>query len=114
MWVSSSVAGLVIDLHLVAVIHRHPSFARLDGNADKDSGVVVVIAHLVNNANHAISKLAAGPVKQPHAAMGADQPIFHGHFAGPDVLPAGQVLAIEKLLPSASLCGRGTGHGQPE
>src|SRR5271167_270947 len=28
----------VIDLHLIAVIHRHPCFARFNGNANEDAG----------------------------------------------------------------------------
>src|SRR5207245_4014551 len=36
--------GLVVNLHLVAVVDRHPGFAGLDGDANEDAGVVVVVA----------------------------------------------------------------------
>src|SRR5437870_953751 len=62
--------GLVIDLDLVTIVHGHPGFARLNRNADKDTRVVVVIAHLVDHANIAIPQLAARPIQQTHGGMG--------------------------------------------
>ena len=46
---------------------------------------------------------AARPVEQPHAAVGADQAVLDRHFAGADVLPPHQVLAIKQLLPFSRL-----------
>ena len=90
---------MVIDLHLEAVMHRHPLLTRLEGNAYEHTGIVILVAHLVDDVNHTVPDLAARPIEQAHAAMGADEAIFHRVPSRPHVLPAGQVLAVEQLLP---------------
>jgi hypothetical protein len=47
----------------------------------------------------AIPDLPAGPVEQAHAAVSVDQPVLHSVIARANMLPSGQVFAIEKLLP---------------
>src|SRR5271165_663265 len=94
---------MVIDLHLVAVVHRHPGLARLDGDADEDAGVVVLVHHLVDDAEGAVAHRAGGPVEQAHASVGADESVLDGHAAGANVLPAIEVLAVEELDPAIRL-----------
>src|SRR4029077_9327388 len=89
-----------------AVMHGHPLFPRLDGNANEDAGIAVVIAHLEDHANHAVAELAASPVEQSHAAMRADESVLHRHATGPDMLPAREILAVEKLFPFPRLSGQ--------
>src|SRR6267154_6635288 len=102
---------LIVDLHFVAVVHRHPRLARLDGNANIDAGIVVVIAHLEYNANSAVTKFAGRPIEKSYAAVRLNQAVLDGHIAWPDVLPSGKIFAVEKLLPR--LFGlRITGNGQ--
>src|SRR5712692_1858717 len=50
--------GLIVDLDFVTVVDGHPGLARLDGDADEDAGIVVVVTHFVNNANAAVADLA--------------------------------------------------------
>ena len=89
---------MVIDLHFVAVIDGHPLFPRLNRNAYEDSGIVVRIAHAVDDAKGAVAELLTRPIEKSHAAVGLDQAIFHGHVAGADMLPSGQVFAVEQLF----------------
>jgi hypothetical protein len=86
---------LVIDLHFVTVVHRHPRLAGLDRNTNVNSGVIVVIAHLVHHADHAIAELSSRPVEQTHPTMSVDQPIFDGHLTGADVLSPHQIFPIK-------------------
>ena len=90
---------MIVDLHFVAVVDRHPWLSRVNGDANKDAGIIVEIAHFIDDANPAMAELAAGPVQQAHAAMGFDQAIFNRHITGADVFPAGKVLAVEQRLP---------------
>src|SRR5215472_4882862 len=92
--------GVVVDLHFVAVVHRHPFFARLDGNADEDAGVVIFVAHSEDHADSTVADGPGGPVQQAHAAVSLDESVFDGHEAGANVLPAVQVLAVEELYPA--------------
>src|SRR5712672_4361735 len=80
-------------------MHRHPRLARLDGNANINAGIVVVIAHFENNANSAVTKFAGSPIEKSHAAVRLNQTVFDGHIAGPNVLPSGKIFSVEKLLP---------------
>ena len=91
--------GMIIDLHFETVVHWHPLFARLDRNADEDARIVILVAHLVHHMDHAIANLPARPVKQAHPAVSADQPVFYGVPARANMLPPGQIFAVEKLLP---------------
>src|SRR5712671_3375902 len=95
--------GFIVDLDFVAVVYRHPFFARFNRNTDKDSGVAVVITHLVDGPDGAVAQFAARPVKQAHAALACDHPVFHHMTAGTDMLPASEVLAVEELLPVSGL-----------
>src|SRR5882762_2485776 len=97
----------VVDLHFVAVVDGHPLFARLDGNTNEYSGIVVVIAHFENDADAAVAEFSAGPIEEAHAAVRADEAVFDSHAAGADVLPAGQIFAIEQRLPGGGLRPRG-------
>ena len=72
---------MVVDLHFVAVVDGHPFLARLDGNANEDAGIVVVVAHFVDDADSAIADFTAGPIEKAHAAVSFDQAIFDGHVA---------------------------------
>ena len=51
---------------------------------------------------------AVGPVEQAHAAVGVDQAVFDGVFAGADVLPAGEIFAVEELASTVLGLGVGT------
>src|SRR5437899_1002636 len=95
--------GVIVDLNLVAIVNRHPFFARLDGDSNEDSGIIVEVAHLVDHADAAVGKLAAGPVEKAHAAMRSNEAVLDGHVARADVFPAGEILAIEERLPCGSL-----------
>jgi hypothetical protein len=63
------------------------------------SRVVVVVAHLIGDVNAAVTEFFAGPIQQSRPAMGARQSVFHVAEAGADGLPAGEILAVEELLP---------------
>ena len=91
--------GLIVDLDFVAVVDGHPGLARLDGNADEDAGVVVVVAHFVDDLDAAVAEFFFRPVEQTHAAVRADQAVFDGVFAGADVLPAVEIFAVEERAP---------------
>ena len=93
------ILGLIVNLHFVAVVDGHPFFARLDGNANEDAGIVIVVAHFVNDADAAVAEFAGGPVEKAHAAMGSNEAVFDGHAAGADVFPAGEVFAVEERFP---------------
>src|SRR6266446_2209372 len=95
--------GMVVDLDFVAVVNGHPFFARFEGDTNEDSGVIVEVAHLVDDANAAIGKLAPGPVEQAHSAVRSNKAVFHGHVPRADVFPAGEILAVEERLPCRSL-----------
>src|SRR5205807_915709 len=82
---------------------RHPFFARLKRNADKNSGVAVVIAHFVYDVDGAIAQFAARPVEQTHAALARNQSVFNVMAAGPNMLPAREIFPIEQLLGVACL-----------
>jgi hypothetical protein len=90
---------MIVDLYFIAVVHRHPLFAWFEGNPDEDSGVVILIAHLVDHVDLAIPHLATRPIKQTHSSVGADQTVFHAVPARTNMLPARQVPAVEELLP---------------
>ncbi len=89
VFVFFGVFGLIVDLDFVTVVDWHPGLARLDGNADEDAGIVVVIAHFVDDSDVAVAEFLGGPVQEAHAAVGADQAVFYGVFAGAYVFPAG-------------------------
>src|SRR5438309_9189882 len=94
---------MIVDLDFVAVVDGHPFLARLDGDANEDAGIVVEIAHLVDHADAAIGELAAGPVEKAHAAVRSNEAVFNSHVARADVLPAGEILAVEERFPGPSL-----------
>src|SRR5207245_2326160 len=95
--------GMIVDLHFVAVVDGHPFLARLDGDANEDAGVVVDVAHFVDQADPAVAELATGPVEQAHAAWRSNEAVLDGHVARADVFPAGEVFAIEQRLPGRNL-----------
>ncbi len=90
---------VVVNLDFVAVVHGHPRFGRGDGDAHEDSGVIVFIAHFVDDANDAIAELGFGPIEKAHAAVALDESIFDSHITGADVFPAVEVFAVEELAP---------------
>src|SRR5580693_3538154 len=87
-------------------MYRHPWLARLDRDAYKHTGIVIVVAHFIHHPNSAIPHLAARPVQQSHSAMRANQSIFNSHAARPDMLPAAQIFAIKQWLESLPFLGR--------
>src|SRR6266478_4702255 len=102
---------MIVDLNLVAVMDRHPLFARLDRYANEDAGVVVRIAHLEDHTNTAVANFAAGPVEKSHAAVRFDEAVFDGIATRADMLPAGEVFAVEERLPFGFLRSRRDGEG---
>src|ERR1043165_9995144 len=88
----------IVNLDLITVVDGHPGLAGLDGDPDEDSGIVVLILHLIYNANDAVAELAARPVEQAHAPMGLDEAVFDGHRSGANVLPSGEVFAVKELF----------------
>src|ERR1700722_5522991 len=89
---------VIVDLDFEPVVDGHPFFARLERDANEDAGIVVFVAHAVDDVDSAITDFAPGPVEQPHAAVGVDEAIwFDGHIARADVLPTGEIFAVEKL-----------------
>src|SRR5713226_4772911 len=92
VFVFLGIFGLIVDLDFVAVMDRHPRLAGLDGDANENAGIVIVVAHLVDDANAAVAHLVFGPIQQAHAAVRLDEAVFRGHVAGADVLPANEVL----------------------
>ena len=102
---------MIVNLHLVAVVDRHPLFARLDRNANEDAGVVVRVAHLEDHTNAAVADFAAGPVEKSHAAARFDESVFDGIATRADMLPAGEVFAVEERLPFGFLRSRRDGEG---
>src|SRR5580704_3939332 len=97
----------IIDLDFVAIVHRHPGLARLDGNANEDAGVVIFVSHLIDHADHAVAQFSARPIEQAHATVSTDKAIYYSHFSGPNVLPSGEIFAIEELFPFAGRGRRG-------
>src|SRR5216684_7914985 len=91
--------GMVVDLHLESVMYRHPLLARLHWNANKNSRIIVFIAHAEDHMDLAIANFAARPVQQAHAAVSLDQAFLHRVSARAHVLPAVQILTIEELSP---------------
>src|SRR5881396_1666450 len=96
-------AGVVINLDFITVVDRHPLLARFERDADENARIVILVAHSEDHTNGAVAEFASHPVEQAHTPMCHDQAIFHGHRPWPDMLPAGQVLAVKKLLPFAGL-----------
>ena len=94
---------MIVNLDFVAVMNGHPFFAGLDGNPNEDAGIVVDVAHFVDDADTAVAELSAGPVEEAHAAMRLNEAFFHGHAARAHVFPTGEVLAIEERLPRVFL-----------
>src|SRR5215468_8434159 len=92
---------MIVDLDFVAVMHRHPLLAWLDGNPYEDAGVVIFIPHFEDDVNRAISDSAARPVEQAHSAVGVDQAVLHGVSAGADMFPSRKIFPVEQLLPLA-------------
>jgi len=90
---------MIVDLHFVAVVNGHPGFARLDGDADEEARIVIQVAHFIDHADAAVADLAASPVKQAHAAVRLDQAVFDRVATRADVLPAGEIFAVEQRLP---------------
>src|SRR5258708_38136560 len=97
------VFGVIVDLHLKSVMDRHPLFARLNRNANKNSRIVILIAHAVDHMDLAIANLAGSPVEQAHAPVSLDQAVFHGVSARTHVLPSRQILTIEESPPSVRI-----------
>src|SRR6266481_1429252 len=102
------ILGMIVNLDFVAVVDGHPLLAWFDGDTNKDARIVVEVAHLVDDADAAVSELAAGPVEKAHAAVRSNEAVFYSHAAGADVLPAGEILAVEERLPGRSLWPRGS------
>src|SRR5882672_12322620 len=102
---------MIVDLNFVAVVDRHPLFARLDRNANEDAGVVVRVAHLEDHTDAAVANFAAVPVKKPHAAARFDEALLDGIATRADMLPAGEVFAVEERLPFGFLRSRRDGEG---
>src|SRR5258708_20297162 len=91
--------GMIVDLHLESVVHRHPLLARLNRNANKNSRIVILIAHAVDHMDLAIANLAASPVEQAHPAVTLDQAFFDRVSTRTHVLPSRQILTSEDLPP---------------
>src|SRR5438309_10687136 len=102
---------MIVDLNLIAVVDRHPLFTRLDRYANEDAGVVVRVAHLEDHTNAAVANFAAGPVEKAHTTVRFDQAVFDGIAARADVLPSGEVFAVEERLPFGFLRSRHEGEG---
>src|SRR5438445_4768499 len=94
---------MIVDLNLIAVVDRHPLFTWLDLYANEDAGVVVRVAHLEDHRNAAVANFAAGPVEKSHAAARFDEAVFDGIATRADVLPSGEVFAVENRLAFGSL-----------
>src|SRR5689334_4700031 len=92
----------VVNLHFIAIIHVHPCLARLNLYSSIYDRVVIVVSHLEHNPELTLPDYAAGPIQQAHTAVALNQPILDAHRALTDVIPAGQVLSIEELLPRLS------------
>src|SRR5437870_7682803 len=73
---------MIVDLHFVTIMHRHPCFTGFDGNTDENSRIVVFIAHLEHNVNFTVADLSSHAVEQAHSAVRADQAVFHRIAAG--------------------------------
>ena len=57
---------MIIDLHLVAIIYRHPFFEGLDRYPDKHPGVAVEFLHFKNNPDGTIFKFSFRRIQEPH------------------------------------------------
>src|SRR5215472_6941505 len=90
---------MVVDLDFIAVMHGHPFFPGFNRNADKHTGVVVLVSHPENYANYAISHYSARPVEQAHAAVSVNQTVFDVIASWTDMLPSVKVFAVVQLLP---------------
>ena len=98
---------VIIDLHFVAVMNRHPRLSWLERNTDEHSGIIVGVAHFVDHSNARVAHFAAHPIQKSHAAMRFNQSILDSIAAWPDMLPAGKVFAVKKRFPAGILpeCG---------
>src|SRR5208283_5036099 len=54
---------MIVDLDFVAIVNGHPGFARLDGDANEHAGIVVIVAHAINDLDAAISHFPSCPVE---------------------------------------------------
>src|SRR6185312_13477995 len=94
---------MVQNLDFVPIMHGHPLFARLDGNSDKYTELVVLIAHLEDNPKGTVAQFAARRKEQSHPAMRLHRPGAAPPVRGADTVPARQVVALQELFPVRTL-----------
>src|SRR5205823_10677207 len=88
---------MIVDLHFVTIMHRHPCFTGFDGNTDENSRIVVFIANLEHNVNFTVADLSSHAVEQAHSAVRAGQPGSHATAPGASRFPACEIFASAKL-----------------
>src|SRR5258708_4985195 len=93
-------AGLrmIVDLYLVSIVHRHPFLFWFYRDTDENARVVVRVLHFIHDVKGTVGEFAAGPVEEAHSPMTVEQAVIDAHATRSDVLPAGEVLAVKKLL----------------
>ena len=96
--------GAVLDLDLVAVMHRVPGIHGLLSRADEYSGVRLRALRLVHNANDRIADRLAVVDQQTHAADGLQRAVLDDKFPGADVPPAAEILTVEEWFPGGLAC----------
>jgi hypothetical protein len=86
---------VIIDLHLITIIYRHPFLEGLYGYPDKHPGVAVEFLHFENNPNGTILKLSFRRIQESHPTRAPDQAVLHGMCSFADLLPSAQILSIK-------------------
>src|SRR6185437_7047640 len=92
--------GMIINLYLVAIKHRHPFFAGFYRDTDKEARIAIFLLHFIYDADNAIAEFFLSPVAKAHAAMTSRKAVLNVPGAGANLFPAVKVLAIEKLPPT--------------
>ncbi len=89
----------IIDLHLDAFIDGVAFALRLNRDADEDSGVALLVRHLIDDLDGRVADFLLGVPKHPLAGRGFEQTVVHGEtlLVRREKRPALQILAVEKL-----------------
>ena len=87
--------GMIVDLHFVSIVYRHPGFLGFDGNPYEDAGIAVEFLHLVHHTDRAVLKFSFCGIQKSHTALARDHSVYHEMVSRSHLLPAGQIFPVE-------------------
>src|SRR5580704_9506054 len=99
------VVFFIADLYFESVMDGKPGVSRPIRDSNEHAGIRIFLPYLVDHPDNTVAEFLTRVPQQAHVPLGSHQAVFHEKRSGPDVLPAGQIAAVVKLLPVLARLG---------